>query len=346
MARHITPLRSEEIPEVGRFLTEGFGTPPVAAFAAPEVLAWKYFDPRGGPDVPRGFVARDDGRLVGFVGICTGTFHVAGDPGREVSTLHGADWFASKDAPNTGAYLMLRGHRQAETAYTLGGSGDARRMIAGGGYDRLADVPVFRKVLRPLYGLKEPGTGIAGRLLRAARDVVRSIGDRGRRPSIPVTLRRVESFGPEVDAILGRGEPGLLHSRRSPDTLNHYLRHPSGTLTGWLILAGDEPVGFAMLNIIPRGPTRVGKVVECFLEGCDPSLWHAAFVALTRELRGQGADLALACGSTSWAAEALRMAGYRELHRLGFWLRDKKRRLPREGPFHLTFLEADYAYTP
>ena len=52
MARTVTDLLPEEIPEVSRFLVEGFKAPPDATFAAPDVLHWKYFDPRGGPEVP------------------------------------------------------------------------------------------------------------------------------------------------------------------------------------------------------------------------------------------------------------------------------------------------------
>ena len=45
MAREILPLTSDDIPELSRFLTTGFHTPPEADYAAPEVLRWKYLDP-------------------------------------------------------------------------------------------------------------------------------------------------------------------------------------------------------------------------------------------------------------------------------------------------------------
>ncbi len=38
-------LPRTDIPELSRFLTAGFHTPPEADYAAPEVLRWKYLDP-------------------------------------------------------------------------------------------------------------------------------------------------------------------------------------------------------------------------------------------------------------------------------------------------------------
>lgn len=341
MSRDIREFGLGDIAEVGRFLVEGFGTAN-GGFASKDVLTWKYFDPRGGSEGMRGFVAREEGRVVGFVGICPGTFHVAGDVGREVSTLHMVDWLAEKGQGNVGAYLFLRSHRQGETAYVLGASVDARRVIAGGGYVERAGVPVFRKTLRLGHRLRVPG-GIGG-AARLVRDAVETVTRPRRRVAAPVTLKRVDVFDHQIDAILQACEPGLVFSRRRPDLLNHLLRYPGKTLTGWMIERDGRTLGFALLAVIPSGRIRVGKVVDCFLPGRDAGDWHAAIDALTTELKAQGADVALACGSTDWSAEALGTAGYRRAYSLAFWLRDKRGLLPRHVPFHLTWIEADYAY--
>jgi hypothetical protein len=342
MVREIHPLGVDDLADVGQFLAEGFRAPADAEFASADVLRWKFFDPRGGPEVPRAYVAREDGRIVGFVGISPGTFHVSGQPDREITTLHGIDWLSGGGRTNTGAYLFLRGHRGIDTAYVLGASDDARRVIAGGGYEETATVPVYGKTLRPFYRLRDPGG--AGGLARAVRDAFEGIRHRAHQPTAPVVLRRVEAFGPEIDAMLGATEPGVVFTRRHPDLLNHLLRYPGKTLSGWAIERGGRMIGFGLLAVIPKGPTRVGKIVECFLPGRDPADWHAAIDALTRQLGHLGADLALACGSTEWTAKALRAAGYRERYRLSFSIRDRSKLLPRDLPFHLTFLEADYAY--
>ena len=57
MTREICPLTLDDLSELGRFLTAGFHTAPDADFAAPEVLRWKYLEPRGEDDeAPRSYV--------------------------------------------------------------------------------------------------------------------------------------------------------------------------------------------------------------------------------------------------------------------------------------------------
>jgi hypothetical protein len=344
MAREITNFAPEEVAEVSRFLIENFGAPENAAFAAPDVLRWKYFDRRAHLDVPRGFVARQEGRLVCFGGICTSSFHVGGDKDFEVSTMHGIDWISLKEQANIGALVMMRGLRQTETAYALGGTSDAQRMVEAAGYRLVTTVPVFRRVLRPSHQLRAPGSwGL--RVVRSARDAVQLAVSRNYN-LCNIILKNVCSFGMEVDALLEEAEPGMVFTRRRPDVLNHYLRYPRPALSGWLLEQEGRAIGFALLGVVPRGKVRVGKIVECFLPGSDPVLWRTAIVALTEELKKQGADFALACGSNDWTAAALEAAGYRALHRLGLWLRDRKKRIPHAGSWHVTFLEADYAYTP
>jgi hypothetical protein len=346
MTRDINPLQSEDIPELGRFLAEGFHADPGAEFAAPDVLRWKYLEPRWpGDDGPRSFVAREGGRIVGHVGFCPTAFRMAGSAGREVTTLHMIDWLGSEGHPGVGSSLMRQAHRHAETQYGFGGSVAGRRVIRGGGYELAAEVPVFQKVLRVGHRLREAGAGPLRKVVRAARDIARGVRQRARGPAEAGRLRRVEAFGPEVAEILDGGAGPLVFTDRRPGLLNYFLRYPRGGLTGWLLEGEGRVRGFALLNVIPRGGVRVGKVVDCFLDTRDSAPWHAAFWGLAEELRGLGADVALACGSTPWAADGLRAAGFHRLHVLDFSLRDRGGLVPRDAPFHLSFLEADYAYT-
>ena len=348
MTREITPLQAEDLPELGRFLAAGFHAEAGAEFAAANVLRWKYVEPRwDGDAAPRRYVAREGGTIVGHVGYCPTTFRVIEGPGRgrEVATLHLTDWLGSAGHPGVGSSLMRQAHRHAATQYGFGGSADGRRVGGGGGYALVAELPVFGKVLRIAHRLRDPGAGPARRVLHAARDVVRAVRHRGRRPASALRLRRVEAFGPEVGAVVDRIEGPLLMTDRPPERLNNLLRYPRGGPTGWLLEADGGARGFAVLNVLRRKGARVGKVVDCVLETRDPGPWHAAAWLLAGELRGQGADVALACGTAPWAAEGLLRAGFYRLHDLEFRLRDRAGLVPRDPPFLLSYLEADYAYT-
>jgi hypothetical protein len=347
MAREIRPTRPDEIPEVSQFLVSHFGTGPEAQFAAPDVLHWKYFDPRGDRDAPRSLVAFEDGVLVGHGAMCHGWFHYTGDPSFKVSVMHGIDWVSSPMHPSTGAFLMIRGHHYSETQYALNYNESAKRVIERAGYELLAQVPVYLKVLNPVHRLRG-SSGPRSRamaLARTARDLARKAVHPGRKPRLAVTLRPVEQFGAEVCEVLDRCNLNVVYTSRQPAWLNHALRYPRSKLTGWLIEHESALRGFALLNVVRQGETRLGKIVECFLDSGPPELWHAAIWELTAALRAQGADIAECFASTPWMTEALRSSGFYRAHELNFLLRDRKKRLPQGAVFHLTPFEADYAYS-
>lgn len=345
MFPEIRPLEPGDLPELSRFLAEGFGASADAEFAAPDVLRWKYLDPIGGESPARSFVACAGGRIVGHVGVCPTVFEGPGLPREGVSTLHMIDWLGSRDHRSVGTALMRQAHRGAATQYVLVANERARRVTGGAGYVPVAEVPVFRKVLRPGYRWNESGHGSAGRLLRVARDAARAGLNPGRRPRIAVELREAAEFGPEVARIVADTRARAVLTSRCPGRLNHALAYPRPGISGHWIVAGGAVRGFALVNVVAHGPVRAGKLVECLVEGGDAALWHAAAAALVRHLRARGADLAVAFGSTPWMALALRQCGFDPVHRLEFTLRDRDGRIPRDAPFHLSPFEADHAYS-
>ena len=81
MIREIRPLVLDDLSAVGRFLIAGFPAAPDADFLAPEVLRWKYLEPRGEDyEAPRSYLAREEGgHVIGHVGICRTAFeHING----------------------------------------------------------------------------------------------------------------------------------------------------------------------------------------------------------------------------------------------------------------------------
>ncbi|MDR3633490.1 MAG: acetyltransferase [Isosphaeraceae bacterium] len=340
MPHDIRPLAPEDIPELSRFLTEGFHTPPDAPFAAPDVLRWKYFEPSGRADAPRSWVAREEGGgLIGHLGICASAFLGAGVPGGEVPTLHMIDWLSTRPGSGVGARLMLRAHQGTRTAYALGASTAARTVMGGGGYRLAGMVPVYQRVLRLGTAWR------AGRLAHWGRDLVRALRHRPRKPRAPLALRPVDVFGPEIDPVLAAYQRVAVWSDRRPAVLNRLLRYPRGGITGWLLTQGAQVRGFALLSLVEQGGVRLGRLVDCVLDELDPGLWHAGCYALAEELARQGADTATGFASTGWAADALRSCGFVTRHGLEFRVRDKAGLVPAGAVFHVTPLEADYAYT-
>jgi hypothetical protein len=239
---------------------------------------------------------------------------------------------------------MLHGFRFAETQYAVGGSAEGQKMARTVGYECRATVRVMRKILRPTYRLRGGRADLAKKPIRVARDLARTLVYRGRAPRTAVELRRVREFGPEIDALLESIPAPIVMTSRSHELLNYYLRHPSKSISGWSVQRADAVIGFALLNVSRQGPTRQGRIVECFLHNRDEELWHAVLAALTRELQNDSADDVTCFASTPWSRRGLEANGFFPSGSQCFFLRDRQRRLLPASVYHLTQLEADHGY--
>lgn len=346
----IHPLTEPDLKELGEFLVKGFHAPADSAFASEDVLRWKYFQPRGieAGDAPRGHLARDPQtqRIVGHLGVCRGRFHGPGLPAEGVSTLHMIDWLSSEEGRGSGGWLMRRAHQSSRTQYALGATTAARGVMDRAGYDLVARVPVYHRVLRPFHRLKDPSHVLLGRGARVAKDLVRTFTKAPHAIRSRVEVRRIDTFGDEILPILRIYKERAVFTTREPDLLNHFLRYPRGGLTGWHVWNAGVLQGFAVLSVVPGpGGVKVGKIADCLLDDEDGDDWHAAVGALTGELKSQGADLAVVIAANAWTVHALEASGFTKVHDLEFRLRDRGKIIPPGTAFHLTSLEADYAYT-
>lgn len=343
MALEIRPTTFEDLPALGRFLARGFGLPEGVEALAADVLAWKYLEsPPWGLGCGSLVAVDEAGELVGHLGFTRTAWRQAGSP-ETVSTLHMLDWLASPHHKGVGARLMRRANAEVSTQYGLGGSTAARTVANRAGYRVREPVPVFRRVLRSTWRLRESGDRLWRRTLPAARDAIRAGLDRDLQTNPSLSVFRVEGFGAEVEDLVGRVEPPLMFSDRGSARLNAVLSYPRGGPIGHRVNWEGEMAGFAVTNVVASGRVKIGKVVELFLENREVSVWASAFAALARDLKRRGADVAIACGGTAWEAEALRRAGFRRAYDLEFVIRDREGLLPGSIPTHVTYLEADYA---
>jgi hypothetical protein len=346
MARDIHPLEPDALPELSRFLTAGFHAPPDAEFASVDVLRWKYFDPRGCGDEARSFVARDAGQIIGHIGICPTAFCArSGTSTHIVSALHIIDWLGSREHPGVGSSLIRKVHALADTQFGVGTTEAAKKVIRVIGYENRATVPIFQRVFRPAYRLHSPGLNPAVKVAQATRDLARSVMKPARQAAIRLEASCVDAFGSEVESLFENVEGPIVLTRRDAALLNYYLKYPRGTISGWRLSEDGRTRGCALLSIVSRGKQRIGKIVDCILESRAAELWHAAMMVLAQELQARGADVAQACGSVPWVADALTASGFIKLHDVALTLRDRQQLVPRDMPLFLTFLEGDYAYT-
>jgi hypothetical protein len=344
MAAKVAPLQETQVAGLSEFLRRGLWTPGTSdEFARPEVLRWKYFGERGSSNIPRSFVVSDGERIEAHAGLIPTAFGLPGFA--ETEALHIVDWLTSQEGAALGAVLMMRAFTLAPVAYALGCTPAAARVLLRAGYEIVADVPLYHRVIRRTKGgvwkQLHGGAAGAGGLALLGIDLAQSLR---RLPEGQVLrLRTVEKFGQEVLEMLSQSKVEVTCSSRVAKVLNHYLAFPGQVFHGFLFESNGLQ-GFGILNVIDRPGVRLARIVECFLNSTDPSLWRDATGLLTSEAIKRGADLVSAYGSTNWMAEGLRKAGFFRRGKTPFYLRDPKKLISRSRPFHLTHLEADLSY--
>ena len=345
MAIEVRPIEKSDIPTVSDFLTRGFNDSPNAEFAAPDVLQWKCFDAQGNDGVPRGFVAIENGRIVAYVGRQPAQF-VGGDLVTPVITEHGIDWLADKQSFAAGLLAGQRSDESIDIGFSIGGTDIAikiKKRIKAWKFGM--PVPTYCRVLRPLHYLRSPRQVVAWRCLaKIAREYWRWLRHPRQKPNVSIVLKQVESFGAEVTQIVDACQMPEIHTLRTPELLNHFLRYPRKNITGWHIMQENQIRGFTLLSLVRNGNIRTGKIADCFLDSLDVDLWHAALHALTNQLREQSADMVVCYGTTSWMVEALTQNGFYQQRLSPFAIRDPKKLLPENASYYLTHWEADHAY--
>jgi hypothetical protein len=378
MARDIRPLSPDDLPELSEFLLKGFHARPGADFAAPDVLCWKYLDqvgPHSGgasagaaPSMPEGrtepltfhvphsgqplsYIARNEsGEIVGHLGLCRTHFVGQGiaAPSGRVTTMHIIDWLGSPEQRSIGISMMRQAHQGVETQFGLGVSPSALAVGERAGYELRGLVPVYTRLLRTGYWLRAADASPLKRWLRLARDLSTQAARFSARPRSAFNLERVSRFGSEIGEIVATTKAHAILTERDPARLNAFLTFPRQSFSGWHLRDRTGCLrGFALLNVVSTdgGRTRIGKIVDCLMSDLGASSWTGAFLALSRELKQQGADVAQCYASTPWVAYALTQCGFASRFGVKFHIRDPHGQIPRGATFHLTPLEGDYAYT-
>ncbi|QJW95163.1 hypothetical protein [Frigoriglobus tundricola] len=341
----ITPLRRADVPELSQFLTKGISVSATSPLFSPEVLSWKYFDGPGGPagDSGSSLVARSGGRIIGHIGMCFRQLIVPGDGAAAVPTMHAMDWLSSPTHPGSGVLLMLRACATSPTQFAVGGTPEARAIFPSLGFEQKPGVASFVKRLKPSHRLRAPGEGVVRKWVGTAKDVAFAWLARTPPVSQAVELRSVPTFTEEIDCLQRPHSQHVVTCRRDHVLLNSLLRCPVSGFSGWTIHASQRMIGFAVLKVTAHGRTRIGIIVDCWLNTADPSFWQAAVAALNDRLRALSTYYVRAYAITPSLHAALLLNGFTRLDEVNVYVRDKQRLLPRDAHFGLSRLDVEGA---
>lgn len=304
---------------IREFLAGVFGTGLDAPSLQPNLIRWKYYDPRPDWAGSRSYVLERGGDYVAHG--CVWPMRLFG-----VGACQIIDWAGAPKAVGAGLLLRREIEKLVTVSVGIGGSEDSRKVMPRAGYKTVAEYRAFVRVLRPLrqFGRRTEPT----LLLRAAKTARAWIWSLPRVPRTPV--------GWSVDAVTHfRAEDLAATAVRSAELLNYLMACPVVRMHGYVLRKNGQIAGELLLAEVD-GQARIADLQLAAGEQED---WAAAVGLSTRVAAENGASEVVAHSSFDPLSDALRAAGYRERGREPVFIKAPRGDIA-VPPLHIT--PADY----
>jgi len=323
-----------------KFLVSAYQLPPDAPFVQPELLRWKYDEPRLDFAGPRSYVWKDgSGEITAHACLCPVTYTL---PSGDVRASYLTDWAAARSSPGAGVSLLRALARNFDVLLAVGGSPDTQNILPKLGYRRVSELQNFARVLRPWdqfrsdpfpRGWKAP--------LRLARNVIWSRTDA---PAAPDgwTAQPITKFDLSCQPLFeARTHSPFPSTRRTPGLMNYWLACPGAALSAALVRQNGELRGWFVLSRV-LGQKRIADLwVDSNLVGD----WSAALsLASTAAAEDPEACEVIVSASIPLAVEAAPLAGFRIRPPDPIFALDHKSVLGPAPVLNVTLLESDLAY--
>jgi hypothetical protein len=322
-----------------QFLLAAFRLGPAAPFVAPDLIRWKYDDPRPDWSGPRSFVWQDGEGIAAHACMCPVTYSL---PSGDVSGSYLIDWAAARRSAGAGVALLRSLGRKCDVLFAVGGSPDTRHILPKLGYRHVCDLRLYARVLRPWAQFRtDPFPRRWKAPLRLARNLIWSLAPM---PGAPRdwSERRIGAFESFAQPLFdARADSSFPCSRRTPELMNYYLRCPSAVFTAALLLRVGVPIGWYVLS-------RVGgqvRIADIWVNSASAADWSAAYTLAARAASADpNACELVASASIPPAIAALTRAGFRFRHAEPVFVRDPRKLFAASQSLNVTFLESDLAY--
>ncbi|HTS66839.1 MAG TPA: hypothetical protein VMH28_32670 [Candidatus Acidoferrales bacterium] len=323
-----------------RFLLSAFQLPPESPFVRPDLLQWKYDQPRPDFSGPRSYVWKGgSGEITAHACLCPVTYCL---PGGEIRGSYLIDWAASRSSPGAGVSLLRTLAKGFDVLLAVGGSPETVAILPKLGYRRVSDLQFFARVVQPWRqfrsdpfprGWKAPA--------RLVRNTLRS---RAGLPPIPPdwSAHPVASFDMSCQPLLeARVHSPFPSTRRTPGLMNYLIACPAALYSAALVRQKGELRGWYVVS-------RAGgqsRIADLWLDSNLVSDWAAAYSLALRAAAGDPATCeVVAAASIPLAIEAAAAAGLRPHHTEPVFALDPKLLLSSAPAINATFLESDLAY--
>jgi len=321
----------DDLPRLSELLQKCFGLGPGAPFVQPDLMRWKYWEPRGDWNEPRSYVLEKDGTFLAHAGLWP---VVIESPAGIVRGVHMIDWGSDKASPGAGLAIVQKLARMFDFIYAIGGSDDTQKALPAFGFRECARTWKAAIPLRPLRQVlthQHRNWKLAPRL---ARNYILSLAGR-RQPGKGWTASRIAPEQISADAAAPQVNP------RPPAFFEYLARCPAAKFFFYAIRETDRPRGHFAVSLV-RGQARLAGV---WLTRPDADAWGQAFVLATRAAQDlAGANEFVAEGTPGPAAQGAARAGLRVIDGPPVYLLNKAGRLVLPEGFQFQLSDDDEAF--
>jgi hypothetical protein len=337
MVESLRAAAEADLPNISRFLLKTYPAEASGAFAAADVLRWKYFEPRLNWTASRSYLLEKQGNIVAHGGLWPTQFRLPG--GQSVSSVTILDWAGDPSVPAVGAMLMRKLMKMAETSYVIGGAPAARTILPKIGFRVLGEARTYARWIRPW---KEFRTRPAS--LRSAMRLMHGVA---RVPFTPAPFSGslesspVQEFGPEVQPIICRQGAFSTSCRRTVEDLNHALRCPLIKMKGFLLTKNAGVHGYFVLALAGWE----ARLIDIQLDSEDPHDWKLAYAAAVKAVLGEPEICRLrALSALPLLNQALSQNGFWIQYREPIMMHDPKHLLAQAFPINFQLFEGDAGF--
>jgi hypothetical protein len=331
----LSPHDREQVVEL---LCGAFGINRTAPFLDPELLYWKYYEPR--PDWPgsRSYAWMAGEEIAAHACLCPVTYRLPG--GQQITASHFIDWGAGHRVIGAGGLLVRKLATLFDVLLAIGGSDDTQQVLPKLGFQDAGKIEFFVRVIRPWRQFR---TDPFPRGWKAGPRLARNwLWSRARLPRVPPkwTCSRITAFDNSHAAILQAPVP-FPATERPPALMNYWLRCPGASISAYLVSNGFGPKGWFLLS----RTAGVMRIADLRVLSNQVSDWTAAFALATRAAYTDplGCELA-AAAAAPLVAEAIRRNGFHLRKTDPVFVLDPKGMLLPHMPVEITMIESDAAY--
>jgi hypothetical protein len=291
------PTTPADTPALIRLLTRAFSSGPETPAFQPDMLRWKYWEPREDWLEPRAYVLEREGKLVAHAGLWP---VVISRPDGQERGVHMIDWASDPDSPGAGVSLLQRFTRMFSFVCAIGGSDMTRDILPKFGFEYVAETLTFARPLRPWRQIVVHQSKDLRLPARLGRNLWWAM----------LPPRKTPSGWTAVEVAPGHvSADSTVMPERDGRFFQYLARCPAARCFTCEILKNERRAGFFALSLVQRQ----ARIAGIWLDAASQENWQAAFeLAQAVALRSRDACEIVAQGTydpVAAAAAGMRIRG-------------------------------------